>query len=72
MTTEKIKSLLSSQSGQIKHSTTFQGHSLSCAITLEVINQINQNSWIENAEKEGKWLREDINEKLKLSKFSKI
>jgi len=42
MTTEEIKAILSSSGGQIKHSTTFQGHSLSCAITLEVIKQIQE------------------------------
>ena len=71
MTTEEIKAILSSSGGQIKHSTTFQGHSLSCAITLEVIKQIQENSWIENANQEGQWLRSNINETLKCSKYFK-
>ena len=69
MTTENIKSSLCSGKGQIQFSTTFQGHSLSCAITLEVINQIQKNSYIKNALKEGQWLREDINNNLKESKL---
>ena len=71
MTTEEIKRLLNSGNGQIKHSTTFQGHSLSCAITLEVINQIQKNSWIENGLLEGEWLRSNITQNLSQSKIFK-
>ena len=71
MTTKNTQSLLSKGSGQIQHSTTFQGHSLSCAITLEVIKQIYKNSWIDNALKEGEWLRNNVNENLKNSRLFK-
>ena len=69
MTTKEIKDSLSQGNGQIQHSTTFQGHSLSCAITLEVINQIQKNSWIDNAFIQGEWLRKNVNQKLKSSKY---
>ena len=71
MTTKNTQSLLSKGSGQIQHSTTFQGHSLSCAITLEVIKQIYKNSWIDNALKAGEWLRNNVNENLKNSRLFK-
>jgi adenosylmethionine-8-amino-7-oxononanoate aminotransferase len=69
MTTSKIVEALSKIDGRIQFSTTFQGHSVSCAIALAVVRHILDHQLIDNANSIGCFARERLLFLLRDSRF---